>query len=128
PRRLCYVEQPSRLFEIGAPVSNETFTRRNLPHWYMPAATHFVTFRLAGSLPRQVIDDLNKQKDRLMRQRKPGQSEAQHRETVHKKLFVQYDDYLAAHRDIDWLSEPRIAALVRRSLYFWDSKKYGLLA
>jgi putative DNA methylase len=109
-------------------VSNETFSRRNLPHWYMPAATHFVTFRLAGTLPREILDDLNRQKERLLRPRKAGQTEAQHREIVHKKLFAEYDDYLAAHREIDWLGDPRVAALIRRSLYFWNDKKYGLLA
>ena len=109
-------------------MSNETFTRRNLPHWYMPAATHFVTFRLAGTLPRQVLDDLNQQKERLLGKRTPGQSEGRHREVVHKKLFAQYDDCLAAHREIDWLNDPRLAALIRRSLHFWDGKKYGLLA
>lgn len=25
--------------------SPETITRRNLPHWYMPGAAHFVTYR-----------------------------------------------------------------------------------
>ena len=54
-------------------MAKETFSRRNLPHWYMPQATHFVTFRLAGTLPRQVLDDLAVEKERLL-QRKVSQS------------------------------------------------------
>ena len=47
---------------------------------------------------------------------------------VHKRLFAMYDNYLAANREIHWLDDSRIAALVRRSLYFWNDRKYGLLA
>lgn len=106
----------------------EQYSRRNLPHWYMPAATHFITFRLAGSLPKSVIDELHQQKARLLSRKAAGQSEARHRELVHKKLFAMYDDHLAAHREIQWLADPRVAALVRRSLYFLNGQKYGLLA
>lgn len=104
----------------------EVFTRRNLPHWYMPGATHFVTFRLAGTLPQQVLDELQARKERLLRAKKPGQSAATHREFVHKQLFAAYDEYLDRHRDIHWLDDPRVAAIVRRSLCYLDGKKYGL--
>lgn len=107
-------------------MAREIFTWRNLPHWYMPGATHFVTFRLAGTLPQQVLDDLQARKERLLRVKAPGQSAASHRELVHKQLFAAYDEYLDHHRDIHWLDDPRVAAIVRRSLYFLDGKKYGL--
>ena len=58
----------------------------------------------------------------------PGQSNSQHRELVHNQLFDMYDDHLSRNKDIHWLDDPRVAALVRRSLYFWNGKKYGLLA
>jgi putative transposase len=109
-------------------MSEEKFTRRILPHWYMPKATHFVTFRLAGTLPRTILDDLQAQKARLLQQKTPEQTEANHRELVHKRLFAIYDDYLDHRRDVHWLDDPRVAALVRRSLYFWNGSKYGLLA
>ncbi len=31
----------------------EILTRRNLPHWYRPGASFFVTYRLAGTLPQR---------------------------------------------------------------------------
>ena len=34
------------------------YYRRNLPHWQPEGATLFITTRLAGSLPRKVIDGL----------------------------------------------------------------------
>ena len=34
------------------------FYRRNLPHWQIPEAIYFVTYRLYGSMPRSVIEQL----------------------------------------------------------------------
>ncbi len=51
-----------------------------------------------------------------------------HRELVHKQLFAAYDEYLDRNRDIHFLDDPRIASVIRRSLYFWNGKKYGLCA
>jgi putative DNA methylase len=57
-----------------------------------------------------------------------GKTTASQREQVHKQLFAAYDDYLDRSRDTHWLDNPRVAALVRRSLYFWNGRKYGLCA
>jgi hypothetical protein len=107
----------------------ERITRRNLPHWYVPGAAHFVTFRLAGTLPRDVVERLQQRKVQLLSGRQPsGLTETQFRERVHKQLFAAYDDFLDAERGVHWLSDPRIAALVRGSLYHLDGEKYGLMA
>jgi putative DNA methylase len=103
----------------------EVITRRNLPHWYMPHAFHFVTFRLAGTIPRQVLDEFQLRKETLLGQVPRG---AAHRERIHKQLFADYDAYLDRNRTIHWLDSPLVAALVRRSLYFWHGKKYGLFS
>ena len=34
------------------------FYRRHLPHWQIAEATYFVTYRLYGSVPRTVIEQL----------------------------------------------------------------------
>jgi hypothetical protein len=36
--------------------------RRSLPHWYVPGAAHFVTYRLAGTLPANVVQALKDKK------------------------------------------------------------------
>ena len=59
----------------------ETFTRRNLPHWYVPGAVHFVTFRLAGTLPRHAQDELQREKERLL-----GRKTAEHSTAMHRHL------------------------------------------
>jgi type I restriction enzyme R subunit len=43
---------PFQPFNSRAPM---TFYRRNLPHWQQEGCTYFVTFRLADSIPRQIV-------------------------------------------------------------------------
>lgn len=48
------VERPEfRGLDEGRPVKKY---QRNLPHWRQDGATYFVTFRLAGSIPRAVLE------------------------------------------------------------------------
>lgn len=52
-----------------------TFYRRNLPHTHPSGATFFVTFRLAGSLPAEVIERLRQElteEERQLRARLSG--------------------------------------------------------
>ena len=41
------------------------FYRRNLPHIHSPGATLFITFRLAGSIPKSVIRYWQAERQRL---------------------------------------------------------------
>jgi putative transposase len=47
----------------------EQLHRRSLPLWFMPGAAHFVTYRLAGTLPLAVIDELKEKKEQLLKQK-----------------------------------------------------------
>src|SRR2546423_639346 len=109
--------------------SQETVTKRHLPHWYVPGAMHFVTFRLAGTLPRAVLDEMKLRKEALLQRTPPqGMSVGQYRQRLHKQLFATYDKYLDEGIANAWLSDPRLAALVRTSLYHLHRVKYYLLA
>jgi putative DNA methylase len=106
----------------------ETVTRRNLPHWYMPGAAHFVTYRLHGSLPGSALEELQNRKEALLKRKPPaGISPAQYREQVHKQLFAQYDQWLDRSKN-GCLSDPRVAALIRSNLYHHNGSKYHLVA
>jgi len=124
--------QASRLhYGKGADVmaENEVISRRYLPHWYVPGAAHFVTYRLFGTLPQHVRDELQCRKEYLLQQNpKPGLGPGQHRAKVHKQLFGLYDAYLDRGETTTWLLQPRLAALVRSNLYHHDREKYYLLA
>ena len=37
------------------------FYRRHLPHIYVPEGTYFITFRLKGTLPQTILNDLRNQ-------------------------------------------------------------------
>lgn len=105
----------------------EQLHRRSLPHWFMPGAAHFVTYRLAGTLPLAVIDELKAKKEQLLKQ-KPKDGVADHRRHVHKVLFAEYEKYLDNLSDIDWLRDPKIASMLRQNLYHHDGNKYHLHA
>jgi putative transposase len=105
----------------------EQMHRRALPHWYKPGAAHFVTYRLANTLPVAVIRNLKERKEHLLKQ-KTDRTLSEHHQHVHKQLFAAYDNYLDRVSDVDWLRNPRIAAIVRRNLYYHDGTKYHLHA
>ena len=107
----------------------EIFSRRNLPHWYMPGAAHFVTYRLAGTIPVEVLSQLREKREDAIRKKTRGETDGNGRhEQAHKQFFVDYDKYLDQNRDRDWLANPKIAAKLRENLYHHHGKKYYLLA
>jgi len=107
----------------------ETITRRKLPHWYVPGAAHFATYRIAGTIPVDVLGALRHERELFLRKPTPkGTSSDRHRERAHKQFFARYDDYLDTHRDIAWLARPDVAAMVRQNLYHHHEQKYYLLA
>jgi putative DNA methylase len=107
----------------------EVMTRRRLPHWYVPGAAHFVTYRLAGSIPEAVLWELRAHCQEQLKQPCPdGLSHSQLRGRVHKQSFARYDRFLDHNRAIDWLARPAVAAVVRQNLYHHDGGKYHLMA
>lgn len=68
-------------------LAGEVITRGRLPHWYVPGAIHFLTYRLAGTIPQSVLDRIREK-----------------------------------NREIDWLVQPRVAAIIRENLYHHEAK------
>jgi putative DNA methylase len=109
--------------------SSEIVTRGNLPHWFVHGAAHFVTYRLAGTLPAEVMQSMRERKRSLLaRPLVDGQTPAQRREIAHKLLFADYDSYLDRQRGIDWLIRPTVASMIRRNLYHHNGSKFRLLS
>ncbi len=110
-------------------MNSEPFFRRNLPHWQPEGGTFFVTYRLAGSLPRNVIDELKKERQRLISLTKePEYSEQEWNLRIEKRMFAIWDQYLDKSNSIKWLSDPHIADIVRENLYYHAGKRYTLWA
>jgi putative transposase len=80
---------------------------RNLPHLQSANADYFLTYRLAGSMPMNVLERLKV------------------RETTDR--FIEMDSYLdKAGNGPYWLKDPRIATEVYHSLIYLDKTKIDL--
>jgi len=104
--------------------------RGRLPHWEKDNATYFVTFRLADSLPRAVLDRIASERAstlRLARQqsRDLTSSEQQHLKRLSSARIEQYLDSGAGSCS---LRLAQIAAIVAETLLLFDEKKYRLFA
>jgi len=106
------------------------FYRRNLPHVQPPGAGLFVTFRLAGSLPRRVIEELLVEEEALERRLaampdSPERDQMAYREQ--RRLFGRWDKALDTNREgPHWLRDPQAASQVTQSIHFLDGKRYDL--
>jgi REP-associated tyrosine transposase len=81
-------------------------SRGYLPHFDSPETIQFVTFRLADSLPRAVVEALRLKDDALTR------------------IDGELDNGLGAC----WLKQPEIASIVQDALLHFDGTRYRLLA
>ncbi|KAB2833733.1 MAG: hypothetical protein F9K48_07795 [Candidatus Brocadia sp.] len=111
---------------------NKIFYRRNLPHYQPVYATFFITFRLAGSLPPEVIARLKEerqQQEKLLL--KIGDEKIKKLEmlNMHKRHFGNFDEMLdKAANNQSWLEDDRIAQVIVDAMHFRDKKTYNLLA
>jgi putative DNA methylase len=93
------------------------FSRRHLPHWIPDEAAIFVTWRQAGTLPREVVT--------LETQDRPQKT------MVCPTAFLQHDEQLDCCRSgVVWLRDPRIAGVVADALLYGETvrKLYQLYA
>jgi len=101
---------------------------RNLPHIQPPGATFFVTFRLAGSLPQNVIEQWQRERQWLLHVAKTKPS---HHEKVkadfERVWFAKFERILdGAGVGPVWLRNKRVAAIIDESLHYRDGKVYRL--
>ncbi|MFD1874181.1 transposase [Hymenobacter bucti] len=97
---------------------------RHLPHRLPPGEVIFLTFRLADTLPRQLLAHLHEETALLVNRVDitPEQLYA-----TQKKYFGRFDHHLnQAAFGPTWLAQPDIAALVKQSLHYFDGRTYDL--
>ncbi len=106
--------------------------RRNLPHIQPPSATLFVTFRLAGSLPRAALDEAAQLKAQLDKDlaRIPGPDERRRREhEFQRQRFARLEKHLdAAETGPTWLRAAPLAQVVADAMRRLDGTVYRLEA
>ncbi|HWO00295.1 MAG TPA: hypothetical protein VNS63_13610 [Blastocatellia bacterium] len=125
------------------------FYRRNLPHFQPAGGTFFVTFRLAGSIPRAVIERWNVEHAASLRRTKSRDMKAPNPQAIgvgrqlpeteptqagsvryleeRRRRFAQIERYLdKAEIGPLWLKDNRVAEMVSDSLRYRDGKVYRL--
>jgi len=99
-----------------------THYERNLPHWLPPGSTIFLTFRLAGTLPSEVLA-------RYHAEWALEDQHAQREDTSYarqRRYFGRFDALLAGTPGPIWLQQTAIANIVRESTHQYDSSAYLL--
>ena len=108
------------------------FFRRHLPHYHLPNATYFITFRLAGSLPVEVVQRFQQEHEaelRRLEQTLSGAALHQARQEAQKRYFDRLDALLdRALHGPRWLLESECARIVMACLRELDPTHYHLHA
>lgn len=101
-----------------------------LPHWTREGATYAISFRLADSLPKVVLESWDFERQDLIRTAKQqGRPLARHEEKRLDTLFSEkVDKYLDEGRGKCWLRRDGIARVIARALGFFDGTRYRLFA
>lgn len=100
--------------------------RRNLPHIHPDAYPLFITFRLAGSLPVQVILDLRKQRELELRVARKSPLVLQE---IEERYFRRYDEQLdSCSEGPHWLENEGVAQKVSETILDMHNKRYDLIA
>src|SRR5947208_17164487 len=105
-------------------------TRNVLPHLKREGGAYFVTFRLAGTLPAELIQRLKRERELIIQQALMAKRPLTWHEQ--EELFRWYssrvDAYLDAGHGECFLKRPDIADLVAGALKFFDGERYELRA
>jgi REP element-mobilizing transposase RayT len=108
------------------------YYRRNLPHIQPRGAAFLVNFRLADSLPSEVMEKLKVETDELeISLLKIGDFEERRRvkDREQRRLFGKWDD--ALHKTQSgpfWLKDESIAEIVANSIRYHDGEWFDVLA
>ena len=106
----------------------DSFYRRRRPHWQHEGAWHFITFRLEGTLPLKIIQQLNfesKEFENLLKNKYSDKTETQ-AFYLYQWRFEWIDNYLDKQSNLTYLKENKVAKIVRDAIYFYQPKEYQL--
>jgi REP element-mobilizing transposase RayT len=110
----------------------KTYYRRHLPHYHPENAIFHVVFRLAGSLPAEVIEQLQKQckeQEHEIKAIKNSQERSKQKQNCYQHYFERFESLLDGNSTgPTWLKEPEVAAIVKEALHHRDNRDYTLLA
>src|SRR5699024_643307 len=101
----------------------KNYYQRNLPHYQPYCGEFFITFRLANSLPKNILSKLRSEYRQLLKEELPDGTYS-----VQKKYFAKFDRILdQSKREKSWLKENKIAEIVADNSHDFDQQKYLLI-
>ncbi|MEI8386484.1 MAG: class I tRNA ligase family protein [Verrucomicrobiota bacterium] len=100
---------------------------RNLPHWEQDSKYYFVTWRLADSIPADVMKGWNLEADAWLTNRRQPLS-AEEQEEFHSLFSNRIEEALDAGGGSCLLNDPDVASLVESALKHFDGDRYDLSA
>jgi putative transposase len=100
--------------------------RRNLPHFHLEGYPLFITFSLAGSLPREVLAQLKAQRESEPKALK--NNSLVERNKIEKRHFGYYDDWLdRCESGPRWLQVENTAQIVAKEIHDLNDDRYRLI-
>jgi putative transposase len=125
------------MFELFDPKCDLRINAGNLPHWYQPGVTYFVTFRTEDSLPNEVADRWYRERNDWLRRRGLDPSSknwqtglrqlaADQQYQFHKKFSEEYLALLDKGCGECVLRQRELAEIVAKSLSHFDGDRYFL--
>jgi len=110
---------------------DSNFYHRNLPHWQPEGAEYFITFRLAGSLPKQIVAKIKRERELFLKEklRKSDtlDSLADVRKYIQRQTFKKYEHILDdPNSGPTWLFQPKVAQIVKEAIHFRDQTEFEL--
>ena len=122
--------------EAANPLRSGTHTRGYLPHVKREGARYFVTFRLADSLPKEVLLKLQAERaERLQRFHAAQEADknlgatlakAEELDEIERDYFRKLEAYLDKGAGDCCLKRTEIASLVANAFRFFDGERYRL--
>ena len=110
---------------------SDYYYKRNLPHYQPPDATFFITFRLAGTLPIEIIQQLRAEREEKIKRIKSDSTIEQPEAEIykiHKRFFGKFDHLLdQKNYGPTWLICNDIAQLIADAIHHRDGTEYRLI-
>ncbi len=111
--------------QFFAPKAEVAWTLHRLSHWQQGEVPVFVTFRLADSLPSDILRQWIEDRDAFVAANPPPWDEETERE-YHRLFSDRIEEQLDAAHGCCALRDPRVAEIVEERLRYFDGKRYTL--
>ena len=101
----------------------------NLPHWQQEEVWYFITFRLADSLPKEVVEEIKIKREEWLKRRnglKPENLSIEEKKEYYRLSSGRIEELLSAGKGSCILKEPKIAKIVADALLHFNNKRYVL--